>query len=145
MAKMSWDDSLNTGITIIDHQHRGIVDYINQLHAAAVAEDREQITEVFQGLINYTTSHFAFEEELLEQNNYPLLGAHKKVHANFVNRIQKYYQAHQAGKNVAKALSGELQIWLTTHIKNEDGDYARNVQIRTPTGSLLSRMVSRFF
>ena len=145
MAKMSWDDSLNTGITIIDHQHRGIVDYINQLHDAALSDDREKTTEVFQGLINYTTSHFAFEEELLEQNKYPLLGAHKRVHANFVNRIQKYYQAHQAGKNVAKALSGELQIWLTSHIKNEDGDYANNVQIKAPTGSLLSRMVARFF
>ncbi|MFV8782538.1 bacteriohemerythrin [Microbulbifer sp. SA54] len=145
MAKMLWDTSLNTGISIIDEQHRGIVDYINKLDEAAQANDRDKVTQVLMGLINYTASHFAFEESLLEQNKYPLLDAHKAVHASFVKRIQKYFDAHKAGQNIAKTLSGELQIWLANHIKNEDGDYVKSVNIKTPSGSLLSRMVAKFF
>ena len=32
MAYLDWKDELNTGIRVIDGQHRRIVDYINQLH-----------------------------------------------------------------------------------------------------------------
>jgi len=142
---MSWDPSLDTGIRVIDEQHKGIVKFINQLHDAALTDDREKVTDVLNGLISYTVSHFAFEEELLEQHNYRLIDAHKRVHEAFIKRINKYVAEHEQGKNVARALSGELQIWLTNHIKNEDADYASSVDIKPPTGGLLSQMVSRFF
>lgn len=120
---MEWDDSLNTGITIIDEQHRRILDFINKLHIAAIKADRDIIEDVLTGLINYTTSHFAFEEQLQQQHGYPLAIAHKKVHDNFIVLVGKYKKRHDNGEDIAQSLSGDLVIWLTNHIKNEDQDY----------------------
>lgn len=145
MSFMVWDDSLNTGIDVIDDQHKGIVGFINDLHDAATTGDRDKVSTVLGGLINYTVSHFAFEEDMLEQHNYALIGAHKKVHEAFINRINKYKDDHDKGKNVALALSGELQIWLSSHIKNEDADYVNSVDIKPPSGGLLGKMMKKFF
>ena len=121
------------------------MNYINDLHDAALLDDREKVSDVLNGLINYTVSHFAFEEDMLAQHNYPLISAHKKVHESFINRINKHREDHEKGKNVARALSGELQIWLSSHIKNEDADYVASVDIKPPTGGLLSKMMKKFF
>lgn len=145
MTFMVWDPSLDTGISIIDEQHKGIVKFINELHDAATTGDRDQVSHVLDELINYTVSHFAFEEDMLEQHKYHLINAHKKVHETFINRINKHKQDHENGKNVALALSGELQIWLSSHIKNEDADYVSSLDIKPPSGGLLSKMLSKFF
>ncbi len=145
MTFMVWDSSLDTGIEVIDEQHKGIVEFINELHEAALEEDREKVSHVLDGLINYTVSHFAFEENMLEQHEYHLIEAHKKVHRAFISRINKHKEDHDKGKNVARALSGELQIWLSSHIKNEDADYVRSLDIKPPSGGLLSKMLKKFF
>ena len=145
MAFMLWDGSLDTGIAIIDEQHKKIVDYINELHDAAMTNDRDKVSAVLAGLINYTISHFAFEEDMLEQHDYKLIKAHKAVHQAFINRINTHKADHEKGKNVAHALSGELQIWLTSHIKNEDADYVATLDIKPPSGGLLSKMMKKFF
>ena len=145
MTFMVWDPSLDTGIEVIDEQHKKIVDYINELHDAALLDDRDKVSQVLDGLINYTISHFAFEEDMLEQHNYHLINAHKKVHQAFINRINKHKEDHANGKNVARALSGELQIWLSSHIKNEDADYVKTLDIKPPSGGLLSKMLKKFF
>ena len=120
---MEWNDSLNTGITTIDEQHRGILDFINKLHVAAIKADRDIVEDVLTGLINYTVSHFAFEEQLQQQHGYPLAVPHKKVHNNFIARISEYKKRHNNGEDIAHSLSADLVIWLTNHIKNEDQDY----------------------
>lgn len=115
------------------------------MHDASHTDDHGKVGEVLEGLINYTVSHFAFEEELLEQHSYPLIKSHKTVHQNFIKRIGAYRDKHQQGVNVAKQLSGELQIWLTNHIKNEDADYVESVSIKEPSGSGLKGMLKKFF
>jgi len=139
---MEWDGSLNTGITTIDQQHRGILDFINKLHIAAIKGDRDIVENVLTDLIDYTVSHFAFEEKLQQQHGYPLASAHKKVHDNFVAHVNKYKQRHSNGEDIAHSLSGDLVIWLTNHIKIEDQDYVP--YCKKPIGKgLLSSILGR--
>lgn len=144
---MEWDRNLDLGIEVIDKQHMRIVDFINELHLAATTSDNELIDHVINELTSYTVSHFAFEEELFEKYDYHLKNAHKRVHKSFVDRITDYKKQHEDGKNIALKLAGELQIWLASHIKNEDADYAANININinneTKTG--ISKLLSRFF
>ncbi len=84
---MEWNDTFNIGIDVIDQQHRQILDYINILEQIRVTGDKSKIKEVLDDLIDYTQSHFTFEENLLEQVNYQFLPSHRGIHELFVKKI----------------------------------------------------------
>ena len=156
MAYWIWNDSLSVGIPVIDNQHKRIVEYINELNTASRYNDTQQVYSVLLHLIDYTVSHFLFEEHLMEQANYSMLEPHKIVHQAFIRRIEHYKERYDNGENVTKQLMAELQIWLTNHIKQDDKDYKEivkhmlNQQIVKSTTqkkeqNWLSSMVSKFF
>ncbi len=124
MSYFVWEPSLETGIDIIDTQHRRIVDYINQLHVSISDKDRGKVEHILNQLIDYTITHFTFEESLMEKAGYAPVDAHKAVHEAFTNRIASYKQRFDNGEDITKKLLSDLRIWLTNHIKQEDGDYA---------------------
>ncbi len=80
MAKLNWTSDLDTGIAEIDNQHRRILDYINKLNELREAPDRAGVGEVIAEMVDYTMSHFAFEESLMENAGYVFARPHKKVH-----------------------------------------------------------------
>lgn len=130
MAKFMWTEQLNIGIEVIDQQHRRIVEYINQLdEARSSGHSREEIDAVINQLVDYTLSHFAFEESMQEEAKYPFLKAHKKVHDLFVQRVSEYQARFNKGEDVSKALSSLLVTWLFNHIKRDDADYVQSVKV----------------
>lgn len=147
-----WTDDLNTGIDVIDAQHRRIVDYINGLEHATREQDRRVIGQVLNLLVDYTVSHFAFEEKLQEQSNYKLADPHKAIHALFIRRVAKYHRRYDAGEDIAEQLHGMLKTWLIHHIKRDDSAYVSAVkanisslvQDRTATGWLERTLGSLF-
>ena len=128
MAQLEWTADLETGIQVIDKQHRRIVDYINKLHHAQQYDSREEVSDVLDELVDYTLSHFAFEESLMEDAGYTYINAHKKVHQLFVRRVGDYQQRFKMGEEIADELLHTLRAWLINHIKNDDQDYAGDVR-----------------
>lgn len=152
MAELVWTDDLNTGIEPIDLQHRQIVSFINQLHEAHLGGDRTAVADVIEGLVEYTVSHFAFEEALMEDAGYEFVRPHKKVHELFVRRVSEYHDRFKAGEDVAHALHELLARWLFNHIRHDDASYVGSVKTnmikiteeKAPEG-WLSRSLGRFF
>lgn len=128
MAYLHWSSDLNTGIDVIDKQHQRIVDYLNELSDANEHGDVKATNHVIFELVDYTLTHFAFEEELQERANYPFLKAHKRVHEIFTKRVAEFQKRAEAGENVAPELLSMLKIWLVNHIKGDDADYAESVK-----------------
>lgn len=128
MAHLAWTSELEIGIEVIDNQHRRIVDYINDLHDASITKNREQIGHVIEQLIEYTLSHFAFEEELQEQAGYPFVKAHQKVHQLFARRVGEFQQRFELGEDVSEPLLTLLRTWLINHIRRDDADYSELVK-----------------
>jgi hemerythrin len=128
MAYLHWSSDLETGIEVIDHQHQRIVDYLNELNTANETGDQAATNHVLAELVDYTLTHFAFEEELQEKANYPFLKAHKRVHEIFTKRVAEFQQRAAHGENVAPELLSMLKIWLVNHIKGDDADYAESVK-----------------
>jgi len=129
MATLAWSTDLNTGIEIIDKQHKVIVDYINQLdHARTSGHEKDAIAKVIDDLVDYTISHFAFEESLQEEAKYPFLKAHKKVHELFVKRVNEYQERFKLGEDISEELHKLMFNWLFSHIKRDDADYVASVQ-----------------
>ena len=123
MALLVWVPELDTGIAEIDRQHRRIVDYINKLYELRSSPDREALGDVIGEMIDYTVSHFVFEESLIESAGYMFAGPHKKVHELFTRRVIEMQTRCDAGEDVAAELHGMLSRWLFNHIRNEDTGY----------------------
>ena len=125
---MQWHPDLETGIAVIDNQHKRIVDYINQLDKASRTGNRALCQNALDGLVDYTSTHFEFEEELLERSGYPFLGAHQKVHRTFIKRIRSFVERSESGEDVTPELLNMLKVWLISHIKGDDQDYVDSVK-----------------
>lgn len=123
-----WESKLDTGIDVIDAQHRRIVDYINDLEVAKAKLDKRLVNDVIEQLIDYTQSHFGFEEEMLEEAGYKFLKPHKKVHELFIRRVSDFTLRAARGEDIANELHSMLSKWLLNHIANEDRDYANAVK-----------------
>lgn len=128
MAHLVWQDDLNTGIQVIDNQHKRIVEMINHLHDAQQGKEHAAIAEVIEELVDYTLSHFAFEETLMEDAGYQFSRAHKKIHELFIRRVSEYRVRFQAGEDVGDELKGLLSRWLFNHIRNDDAGYVDAVR-----------------
>ena len=125
---MEWSEKFNLGIDVIDNQHRQILDYINALEKIRATGAREQIKDVFDDLIDYTQSHFSFEENLLAQVNYQFLPSHRSIHELFVKRLKDYRQRFDNGESVEDDLYRLLSKWLINHIQHDDQDYVDAVR-----------------
>lgn len=150
MKKLKWSSDLDTNIKVIDGQHRRIVDYINELQDAKDTLDKAAIHNVIDELLDYTVSHFSFEESLMEQAGYPFIDPHKKIHELFIKKVNGFVERFKNGEDVADDILTMLRKWLINHIKNEDGDYVEVVSAYTAKTSResagwLKRSLGRFF
>jgi hemerythrin len=128
MAHLIWTKDLDTGINVIDGQHKQIVEYINKLDDAKVTLNRMVIKKVISDTVDYTVSHFGFEETLIEDAGYEFVRPHKRVHELFVKRVSEYKERFNDGEDVADELHDLLSRWLFSHIKNDDAAYVSAVK-----------------
>ena len=128
MTYINWSASLDTTIETIDRQHRHIVNYINQLHHARISgHAREDVGKVIDGLIDYTSSHFALEESMMQEARYPFCASHKKLHELFIKRVDGFRARFVVGEDIAEELNHLLEKWLYHHIAL-DADYVAVVK-----------------
>ncbi|GLS24585.1 bacteriohemerythrin [Marinibactrum halimedae] len=120
--QLQWSSELELGIPVIDSQHQRIVEYINSVEQAN--HDQEKMRIILNELIDYTISHFAFEESLMEEAGYTFAKAHKKVHQLFTRRVETFTTRLDAGEDITNDLLIVLKSWLVNHIKRDDKDYS---------------------
>lgn len=125
-----WNSDLDTGIDIIDEQHRQIAEFINRLEGMRAPADVRRIQEIFDGCLDYTRSHFACEESLLEEAGYPYCKAHKRVHELFVRRLTGMQAEMASGKDIRSDLHQLLSRWLVSHIRGDDANFVPAVKTK---------------
>lgn len=143
----SWSPEYETGIDIIDSQHKQLFDYLDQVELAIATDDGAQVEEIARGLIHYAISHNTFEETLMKQASYPMLEAHAQVHESFKERALGYIQQLDTGSDpmrVARDIRIQIGLWLINHIKREDRHYVSYVKKKLDR-SFAARMISKIF
>ena len=151
MAYLDWNEDLDTGIEIIDAQHKRIVDYINRLHVSTSNNNNDEVKNIIIELVDYTLSHFAFEESLLEESAYSMYSEHIKKHDKFRNQIFDFRTRAANDEPVAEALLELLHDWLFAHIQIEDAQYVPSIEKfieesdQKKQSGWLKKQISRFF
>ena len=127
--RIAWGPEYELGILVIDQQHKRIVDYINTLDRLAGQPDAYLgVARILYDLVDYTESHFSFEEALMERAGYQELDDHHHVHRQFTQRIESLLRSNEQGEDVAEALLQLLEKWLLHHILEEDRAYTDQVR-----------------
>ena len=128
MKRLIWTDNLNTGIQVIDRQHGRIVEYINRLYDAQTGgASREEMRMIIDELVDYTLTHFAFEETLMEDADYPSLKSHKEMHEEFARQVSELRRRFENEEDTAVELNNLMVTWLFNHILSEDARYVKAV------------------
>ncbi|MCW7753009.1 bacteriohemerythrin [Desulfobotulus sp. H1] len=144
MAYWSWVPGLEIHIPEIDAQHRQIVDYINILATAVEEGNTAKTSVVLEKLIQYTVTHFRFEEKLMKEAGYELFREHCLLHESFKEQVLRYQKRLDEGEDVAHDLLTMLSRWLVAHIKNEDKAFAPIVIPHLDKG-WVKRKLAQFF
>ena len=137
MSRIEWSNDYATGIDVIDGQHKRIIEYINQLDDARLnqvenSDDRRVLREVLYNLVDYTLSHFTFEEALMDEVMYPAASIHKRTHEAFRNKILSMQQRFTNGERICEELGQLLGNWLIAHIAEDDNSYVPYVRKKMP-------------
>jgi len=125
--QFTWSDKMSVGVDVIDDQHKQLLKMINHLYMIEDSSRRAEIKQILDELVNYTLSHFAFEEGVMEEANYPLLRPHKRVHDLFVKRVSEFYERFNKGEDVLIELRQIVSRWLLNHIMHEDMAFSKTV------------------
>ena len=122
---MKWIDDFGVGVEEIDHQHKDLINMINELFdAMSVGQANDVLGEIINNLIRYAVIHFDTEEGYFDQFDYEFSEDHKEEHRKFKEDVGKFKEGFETGNIV---LSMEvfkfLKNWLINHIIGEDQKY----------------------
>ncbi len=133
MALIEWDDSLKLRISSIDTQHQRLVGLINHLDEAIKAgQGYQQLGEVLEELLDYTRTHFAYEEALLQKHGYPAYSGHKAEHDALTEKVFFLAGMFKEGDRSLDSdqILAFLEVWVREHILEVDRAYAEFLKQR---------------
>ena len=126
MSFFPWKPEYSVKVAEIDAQHQKLVALLNALYEAMQSgKGRLVVGPAVNGLIDYTKTHFATEERLMQAAGYPGLPAHKKQHDEFVAKVKEFQTQLESGQaSLTIQVSNFLKDWLINHIQNTDQLYS---------------------
>lgn len=123
---LEWNDKLLIGINSIDGQHKRLVEMINELYAAFRSGTAKAVVgPVLDRLVDYTATHFRFEEDIFDRIHYGETAQHKEAHANLVKKVLEIQAKFHADPNavLSQDVMAFLKSWLVDHILGTDKRY----------------------
>ncbi len=132
-----WRADFATGVSIIDDQHRVLINMLNE--ASAKLTDHSPLDDwgrVVQGLLSYAGYHFQTEERLMTEYGYDqdraaLAAEHVRQHQDFAGKVVAASDRIKAGQRIPKAeLVAFLTSWLSNHILHTDKEFGAFVRDR---------------
>jgi hemerythrin len=130
MPIVQWSETYRVNNELIDAQHQRLFDAINDLYDAVSCDnvDSDRIGACVKFLTEATEHHFADEERLMRENNYPLLAKHQAEHKTLLEQLTEFdamlcrssIKVRSVDEALVKFLAGE---WLLNHVADADLRY----------------------
>lgn len=124
---VKWSEDFACGIKIIDEQHKGLLDLINDLFSHASGNDEEEqeyFKTVVEKAVDYVRVHFATEEKIMKQTQFVGFEEHKKAHETFIVAVLDNARVFQKEKKInLEEFARFLKEWVLTHVAIQDKQY----------------------
>lgn len=123
MARLDWTEAYATGISMLDYEHRTLLDTINSsCEAFGAAADAEVVRDCLAELYDHACAHFALEERLMRDARYELYAAHKDGHEKLLASLRDMMDSFEDGRchSCSRSLDACLIEWFDGHFRVED-------------------------
>jgi hemerythrin-like metal-binding protein len=130
-----WDDISDiireTGIEVIDHDHRKMIEYAFQLNQILSRNRSNSVnidligdqSQLLWELYRYTRMHFSREEELIQDFHLQNYEFHKEQHKRILLVLQNMIHDFVSGRiSISSNLKMMILDWIITHINETDRD-----------------------
>lgn len=128
-----WNSNFETGIAIVDEQHKQLVHLLNQLAAhLAHQSDPVALNKVFAELADYADHHFKTEEGIWHPyfSEDPWYISHQHTHQSFLENVVRLKE-EEGTKSLDEVIEDILKFlthWLAYHILDSDKRMAKTIQ-----------------
>ncbi|MBN1970679.1 MAG: hemerythrin family protein [Candidatus Delongbacteria bacterium] len=117
-----WDPMLDTGVDIIDQQHKMLTRIFNkQIDYRDSFKGFDALKKTLERVIKFAELHFKTEEDLLKKHNYPDYDYHKYEHTKIMDTLKKFEsEINRGNSRVSSEFLEFLYEWLDHHVRYED-------------------------
>jgi len=140
---ITWTPKFMCGVKIIDDQHKGLVDLINEMfdHVTGnYTQEKDYFNRVIAEAVKYVKNHFSTEEKIMVATKFAGYADHKKEHEKFVRTVAENVKDYQAGKRFTlSTFTRFLKDWVYSHIALMDKryfEYFKSIATRKDDGKL---------
>lgn len=122
MALIDWKPEFAVGVPDVDHEHRLMIDMINDVTAKL---DEACIGPGVAGVLGEIhariAAHFALEEKIMRELGYSGYATHKADHERLLDEIRDIMDEYEDDPQGARlTLAGKLDAWFGVHFRTED-------------------------
>ncbi len=122
MKASGWKREFETGIPLIDHQHRRLMEGLEGcIRALSHGAARGVVLALAHEIQAHAIDHFRDEEDLMKRSGYPDFEAHRARHAELAAVVADLSDDYQAGR-----LAVPIQVvrtfahWMEEHLLGDD-------------------------
>lgn len=127
---VKWDSKFEIGISVIDAQHKHLVELCNNLYLDIMrtkGDDsawKNAVEKSLHECVDYVKEHFSYEEKIMKAVSYSGFDAHKKMHEFFSLKILETSKTFST-IDISSAIKFVrfLYEWIFEHIAHEDKLY----------------------
>lgn len=125
MDYIRWKDDFSVDIKIIDDQHKELFRLVNDFYNNIMNKsNKEAIWKVIDELETYVYKHFATEETMMQEANYPDYKNHKAEHESFKEKVIDFKQRYKEGRLLLSIeVTRFIKDWISVHIMQTDHQY----------------------
>jgi hemerythrin len=129
MSLIEWKPGFSVGNAAVDHEHRELIDLINNVHAGIqVGASRDRLAAGLGEIYAQISAHFALEEKIMRDAGYPDFEPHKQDHEILLDQLADIIDSVEMGDALDEHdLSSRLNCWFTQHFRIHDARLHRQL------------------
>ena len=153
ISKFDWDPDLETGIEIVDEQHRKYFVLLNSYleKTSGPLSDSNQffdLLEKFSFLHQYAKEHFSTEELIMQEAGYPEFESHRDEHLYFERHVEELYEQLKVegfSQELAREANYYIIEWFVDHIREADMDLVEFLHNKISVDKKISGLLKKLY
>ena len=131
MTFISWKDEYRIGIAAVDHEHKALIEQLNEIFEhLGQAYNGSQTTDNLGELHGSIAAHFALEESIMADHNYAELSAHKADHERLLDDIRDLMDEFEGPEKLdLDHFAERLSNWFLGHFSTHDARLHKRLKV----------------